>query len=66
VVFLESMQYADYYPRSGYLLSKKEGRVGSPEKPLSGLGEVAYKKYWQITVFGFLRDSPDQPTIEGG
>jgi hypothetical protein len=37
-----------------YLLSKKEGRVGSPERPLSGLGALSYKSYWRITVFKFL------------
>ena len=42
---------------SGYALSKKEGRVGSPEKPLSGLGEVTYKRYWKIKVFEYLRSA---------
>ncbi|OXG78193.1 hypothetical protein C349_04861 [Cryptococcus neoformans var. grubii Br795] len=37
-----------------YLLSKKEGRTGSPEKPLSGLGAVSYKSYWRLTVFRYL------------
>jgi hypothetical protein len=45
-------------------LSKKEGRVGSPEKPLSGLGEVTYKKYWKLAVFQYLRNA-DNPTMEG-
>ncbi|CDZ96171.1 Histone acetyltransferase (MYST family) [Phaffia rhodozyma] len=38
-----------------YLLSKKEGRVGSPEKPLSDLGLLSYTRYWTISVFNFLR-----------
>lgn len=50
---------------SGYLLSKKEGRVGSPEKPLSGLGAVTYKKYWQLAVFAYLRDKTGTVTIDG-
>ncbi|WWD01998.1 hypothetical protein V865_000036 [Kwoniella europaea PYCC6329] len=37
-----------------YLLSKKEGRVGSPEKPLSGLGAVTYKGYWRLAIFRYL------------
>jgi hypothetical protein len=40
---------------SGYLLSKKEGRVGSPEKPLSDLGLLSYTTYWTTQVFTFLR-----------
>ncbi|ORY32175.1 hypothetical protein BCR39DRAFT_524465 [Naematelia encephala] len=48
-----------------YLLSKKEGRVGSPEKPLSGLGEVTYKRYWTLTIFAYLRNSTGHVTIDG-
>lgn len=48
---------------AGYLLSKKEGRVGSPEKPLSGLGALSYKSYWKLAVFQFLRDAPPGMTI---
>lgn len=49
----------------GYLLSKKEGRVGGPERPLSGLGEVTYKRYWGITVLRYLKDAVEGVTIEG-
>ncbi len=49
----------------GYLLSKKEGRVGSPEKPLSGLGEVTYRKYWTLAVFDYLRNAVGNVTMDG-
>lgn len=49
----------------GYALSKKENRVGSPEKPLSGLGEVTYKRYWKISVFEVLRSAPLTVTMDG-
>jgi hypothetical protein len=46
-------------------LTKKENRVGSAERPLSGLGEVTYKKYWQIAVFRYLRNAVGKVQMEG-
>lgn len=37
-----------------YELSKKEEKVGSPEKPMSDLGQQAYKPYWASTIVDFL------------
>lgn len=47
-----------------YLLSKKEQRAGSPEKPLSGLGQLGYKNYWTLALMRYLHTSPDNPTLE--
>ncbi|KAI9000531.1 hypothetical protein BD414DRAFT_532395 [Trametes punicea] len=47
-----------------YLLSKKEGRVGSPEKPLSALGAIGYKNYWTLSVMRYLRNAPPNPRLE--
>ncbi|KAL0954610.1 hypothetical protein HGRIS_003570 [Hohenbuehelia grisea] len=42
-----------------YLLSKKEQRAGSPEKPLSGLGALGYRNYWTLAVMRFLATAPE-------
>ncbi len=50
---------------SGYLLSKKEQRAGSPEKPLSALGALGYKNYWTLSIMRYLRTAPPNPSLEG-
>lgn len=42
-----------------YELSKKEGKLGSPEKPLSDLGLLGYRAYWAETIIDFIVNTTD-------
>ncbi|CAH2275152.1 histone acetyltransferase KAT6A [Pelobates cultripes] len=43
-----------------YLLSKREGQAGSPEKPLSDLGRLSYMAYWKSVLLECLHQNQER------
>lgn len=58
--------YGQFLIDFSYLLTRKEEKIGSPEKPLSDLGLLSYRKYWMDAIKKhFDKHRGDIITIEG-
>ncbi len=58
--FHQRKGYGKFLIDFSYLLSKKEGKIASPEVPLSDLGFSTYFSYWTQTVINVLLEFTDQ------
>jgi histone acetyltransferase MYST1 len=45
----------EYFPALAYELSKKEVKVGTPERPLSDLGLLSYRGYWTRVLLDIIK-----------
>lgn len=46
-----------------YLLTRVEGKTGSPEKPLSDMGLVSYRNYWRLVLSYQLLNQKEPTSI---
>lgn len=46
--------YGNFLIEFSYVLSKREGKPGTPEKPLSDLGMLSYRNYWRTKAIEAL------------
>lgn len=48
--------YGKFLISFSYELSKKERKVGTPERPLSDLGLVSYRSYWTRVILSLIKE----------
>jgi len=56
--------YGSFLIQFSFELSKREGRPGTPERPLSDLGQVSFRSHWTRVILEVLRDAKGQVSVK--
>ncbi|CAJ0890120.1 8273_t:CDS:10, partial [Entrophospora sp. SA101] len=48
--------YGKLLIEASYEFSKRENKIGSPEKPISDLGLMGFRSYWKRTIFDLIQN----------
>jgi histone acetyltransferase MYST1 len=48
--------YGRFLIALSYELSKRDKKIGTPERPLSDMGRISYKSYWTDTILQLIRE----------
>ncbi|XP_004349255.1 MYST histone acetyltransferase 1 [Capsaspora owczarzaki ATCC 30864] len=64
LVWIISRGYGKLLIEFSYELSKMEKKVGSPEKPLSDLGNLGYRSYWAFILLSKLKEHKGMLSIK--
>jgi|EP00979_Chaetoceros_neogracilis_P012566 histone acetyltransferase MYST1 len=56
--------YGKFIISLSYELSKREGKPGSPEKPLSDLGKISYRSYWTHILLTLLDKQKPEDNLQ--
>mmetsp|Transcript_93 Transcript_93/g.244 ORF Transcript_93/g.244 Transcript_93/m.244 type:complete len:538 (+) Transcript_93:2-1615(+) len=55
--------YGKFIISLSYELSKRECKIGSPEKPLSDLGKISYRSYWTNVLMDLLASTSGKENL---
>jgi hypothetical protein len=55
--------YGKFMISFSYELTKREHKVGSPEKPLSDLGKLTYRSFWAYVLLNKLKEKAGRITV---